>query len=177
MTEITRVPLQPLAKGSMSKLWLGVLAAALGGSALAFVAKPPSVSVDTIQPGTGAAPALSDVVLMSYKGQLANGTVFDASDAAALPVTGVIPGFTKALVQTKKGGKYVFHIPASLGYGDKAAGPIPANSDLTFTVEIKDIMDRATFERQRQMMMEQMSRAHGAKGGADMPSPDAMPAQ
>ena len=27
MTEITRVPLQPIARGSLPKLWLGVLAA------------------------------------------------------------------------------------------------------------------------------------------------------
>ena len=39
MTEITRVPLQPIAKGSLGKLWLGVAAVALaaGGTAILFV--------------------------------------------------------------------------------------------------------------------------------------------
>jgi hypothetical protein len=35
MTEITRVPLQPIAKGSLSKIWLGVAAIALAAGGIA----------------------------------------------------------------------------------------------------------------------------------------------
>ena len=39
MTEITRVPILPIRKGSLTKLWVGVAAVALAGAglALAFV--------------------------------------------------------------------------------------------------------------------------------------------
>ena len=88
MTEITRVPLQPLAKGSISKIWLGVAALGLAGAALATVGKPPLVSVQTLVKGTGASPTLEDVVLINYQGQLPNGTVFDQQDHAVMPVQG-----------------------------------------------------------------------------------------
>jgi FKBP-type peptidyl-prolyl cis-trans isomerase FkpA len=32
MTEITRVPIQPVAKGSLTKLWIGVVLAVLVGA-------------------------------------------------------------------------------------------------------------------------------------------------
>ena len=39
------------------------------------------------------------------------------------------------------GSKYRFQIPAALGYGEKGFPPaIPANADLTFEVELLDIM-------------------------------------
>ena len=40
MTEITRVPLQPIAKGALTKLWLGVVAAALAAAGVAWAALP-----------------------------------------------------------------------------------------------------------------------------------------
>ena len=40
MTEITRVPLKPVAKGSLSKLWLGVAGAVAVGAGLAVTAAP-----------------------------------------------------------------------------------------------------------------------------------------
>ena len=48
MTEITRVPLQPLAKGSLAKVWLGVGAAIVLAAGIAWAAMPPGVSVETI---------------------------------------------------------------------------------------------------------------------------------
>ena len=43
-------------------------------------------------------------------------------------------------------------IPAKLAYGDKAAGPIPANSNLTFELEVIDFRNRAELEMQQRMM-------------------------
>jgi FKBP-type peptidyl-prolyl cis-trans isomerase FkpA len=178
MTEITRVPLLPIAKGSVSKLWLGTIAAVLLGGTVAVVGRVPSVEVVTLQAGKGGHPGVNDVVMLAYQGQLANGTVFDQSDRALLPVTGTIPGFAKALVQTQKGGKYKLHIPASQAYGAHANGPIPANSDLTFTIEVLDFMDKGVLE-QRRRMMEQMMQAqgggHAMPGGAQAGAPQGMP--
>jgi FKBP-type peptidyl-prolyl cis-trans isomerase FkpA len=165
MTEITRVPLQPIGKGSVGKLWLGVAAAAALGVGLAWATIPASVKIVTERAGTGPSPTAEDVVLINYKGMLSNGKVFDQGEKTPLQVTGVIPGFTKALEQMQKGGKYKVHIPASLGYGAKATGPIPANSDLDFDIELIDFRSLAEIQQQQQMM-QQMQQQMQAQGGA-----------
>ena len=48
MTEITRVPLQPIKKGSLTKLWLGVLLAVLVAAGLAWAAMPRGLDVETV---------------------------------------------------------------------------------------------------------------------------------
>lgn len=175
MTEITRVPLQPIAKGSLTKLWLGVAAAALAAGGLAFATMPRGVEVETIKEGTGAMPTTTDVVQINYKGSLENGKVFDQGERAVFPVDGVIPGFTQALVKMKKGGKYKVEIPAELAYGPQeqrnpqtGTVEIPANSNLVFEIELIDFKSRAEVEAQMramQMMQQQM------QGGAGAPPP------
>ncbi len=176
MTEITRVPLQPLAKGSVSKLWLGTFAAVLAGGTVAVAAMPPLVSVKTVQAGEGSSPTPADLVLINYVGKLPNGTVFDQNKGAVMQMQGVVPGFAKALAQTQRGGKYVVKIPASLAYGDKGAGPIPANSDLTFEIEVLDFRSKAEVEAQQRMMEQMMRYRQGAAGAAAVPAPHGQPA-
>ena len=179
MTEITRVPLQPIGKGSIGKLWLGVVAAVALGAGLAWATIPASVKVVTERAGSGASPAASDVVLINYKGTLPDGKVFDQGERTPLEVSGVIPGFTKALQQMQRGGKYKIHIPASLGYGAKGAGPIPPNTDIDFEVELLDFRSLAEIQQQQQMMqqMQQQMQGQGAPPagapGAGGPPPGA----
>ena len=170
MTEITRVPLLPIAKGSMTRLWLGLAVAVLGGAAIASVGKPPLVDVQTIAPGAGPSPAGDDYVMINYTGRLANGVVFDSANRAVLPLQRVVPGFTKALEQMQAGGKYLVKIPAKLAYGDKAVGQIPANSDLTFSVDLVDFKTAAEIEAQQRMFeqLRAMQAAHPA-GAAGAP--------
>jgi FKBP-type peptidyl-prolyl cis-trans isomerase FkpA len=169
MTEITRVPLQPLAKGSKSKLWLGALVAVALGGAVAGAARPSLVEVKTIHPGVGGNPGMGDVVLINYVGRLSNGVVFDQQQRSPILMQGVIPGFAKALAQMQAGGKYVVHIPAKLAYGDRASPLIPANSDLTFDIEVMQFMNRAELERQQRMMEQMMRQQQGAAQGAGAP--------
>ena len=174
MTEITRVPLQPIAKGSLGKLWVGVAAAALAAAGIAWAALPASVQVDTVVAGTGASPTLADVALINYKGTLPDGKVFDQAQYTPMPLEGVVPGFSKALLQMQKGGKYKVVIPSSLAYGDKGSGPIPPNTDLTFEIELLDFTTRENFERQMQMMQQLQQMQGGAQGapqGAIPPHP------
>ncbi|WP_369795372.1 FKBP-type peptidyl-prolyl cis-trans isomerase, partial [Erythrobacter sp. HI0019] len=77
MTEITRVPLQPIKKGSLTKLWLGVLLAVLVAAGLAWAAMPRGLDVETVTAGSGDSPQLGDVVFVNYVGTLADGTEFD----------------------------------------------------------------------------------------------------
>jgi FKBP-type peptidyl-prolyl cis-trans isomerase FkpA len=171
MTEITRVPLLPIAKGALPKLWIGIAAVALVAGGIAWAAMPPQVEIETLTPGKGPSPKRDDVALVNYKGTLADGTVFDEGQQAVFPLSEVVPGFTKALEQMQKEGKYKIEIPSELAYGDKQMGAIPADSDLTFEIELLDFRSRAEIEQQRQMI-EQMQQM---QGGA--PPHGAMPPQ
>jgi FKBP-type peptidyl-prolyl cis-trans isomerase len=53
-----------------------------------------------------------------------------------MPLGQMIPGFNEALTLLKAGGKGIFVIPSTIGYGEQARGPIPANSVLVFEVEV-----------------------------------------
>ena len=169
MTEITRVPLQPIAKGVLTKLWLGVLFVALCAAGLVWASLPKAVTIETVKAGTGKAVAADDVVVVNYVGKLTNGKTFDQGDQVPLPVTGMIPGFTEGLLKMKQGGKYKLTIPAVKAYGpEEKRNPqsgeliIPPNSDLVFDLEIFQAMPRAQFEAM--MQMQQMQGAGGAGG-------------
>ena len=146
MTEITRVPLAPIAKGALTKLWLGVAAAALAAGGVVWASLPPGVDVTTVQAGKGNSPGATDVVTINYKGTLPDGATFDEGKAAKLPMTGIIPGFVKALEKMQVGGKYKAVIPAELAYGKEGAPGIPANTDLTFEIELLKIQPREQAE-------------------------------
>ena len=113
MTEITRVPLKPVAKGSLTKLWLGVIAAIAIGGGLALAAvpinwnkvevieeiaakepggKPQRLTIETLVEGTGPTAEEGQIVFVKYRGLLAEDeTVFDEYRPVTLPVEGVFP--------------------------------------------------------------------------------------
>lgn len=176
MTEVTRVPILPIKKGSLPKLWLGVAAVALAGAGLAWAATPAGVDVEELAAGTGVSPTIEDVVLVNYVGKLEDGTVFDQGQQAPLPLQAMIPGFAEGVTQMKKGGKYVLTIPAAKGYGaEEKRNPqtgevaIPANSDLVFEVELLDYISGADFQKMQQM--QQMMQPPGGAGGQGQPLP------
>lgn len=192
MTEITRVPIQPVAKGSLTKLWIGVILAVLVGAGLAWAAIPRGFSVDTEVAGTGPTPKIGEVVWVKYKGKLAaDGTVFDESRDIPLPVQGLfpagspfpleegatIPGFFNGLQQMQKGGKYTLFIPADQAYGASPpqGSPIPANADLEFEIEVIDIMSRETFDRNLKVLQQTMQAQMGQQGGEGGAAPQGQP--
>jgi len=104
------------------------------------------LSLQEIQPGTGAAVKSGDTVAVHYTGQLPNGQVFDSSIPRNQPfvftVGGgqVIQGWDEGLVGMQEGGKRRLLIPASMAYGANGVpGAIPANSPLIFEVELINI--------------------------------------
>lgn len=183
MTEVTRVPLQPIAKGSLTKLWLAVIVAVLLGAGLAWAAVPKGLDVETLTEGTGDSPKIGDVVFVKYVGKLSDGTEFDRSQPLPIPAGlfpegnpllleegAIIDGFLEALQQMKKGGKYVLTIPADQAYGAEppAGSPIPPNADLTFDIELIDFMSRDDFQ-QRAAALQSMMGQKGAPG-AEVPA-------
>ncbi|GAA0309671.1 hypothetical protein GCM10009087_19650 [Sphingomonas oligophenolica] len=140
-----------------------------------------------LKPGKGGAkPTDADVALVNYEGKLTDGTTFDKSEQPTpMPVVaadektgrqGVVPGFSEALKLMSKGAKYRFWIKPSLGYGDKAAGPIPAHSVLVFDLELLDFLPESVI-RQMQMQQQQMQQqGMGPPPGAGAPPPAGAPA-
>ena len=113
MTEITRVPLKPVAKGSLTKLWLGVAASVVVGAGLALAAAPiewgnievieeiaasepggqtQKLTIETVVEGTGPMASEGQFVFVEYRGLLASDeTQFDASQPIPWPAPGIFP--------------------------------------------------------------------------------------
>ena len=192
MTEITRVPLRPIAQGSLAKLWIGVIVAVALAVLLAWSLAPKGVEVTVLEAGSGPSPSAGDVIFVNYTGKLEDGTVFDQSqplplppqaqglfpEGNPLPLDNMIPGFVEGATKMQKGGKYQLRIPANMAYGDEEkTNPqtgevvIPANSDLIFDVDMIDFMTRAEFERRVQVITQMMQQQGGMMGPADGAAP------
>lgn len=163
MSTVTAVPLQPVKRGYLVWLWVGIAAAVLLAGALAWAGQVATVKVDTLVAGKGPHPTDTDVALINYVGKLSDGTVFDKSQQPTpMPLAGVVPGFATGLKQMARGGKYRLTIPPQFGYGDKATGPIPANSTLTFDV---DFIDFKSMEEIRRLQAQQQAMTQMMRGG------------
>ncbi len=97
--------------------------------------------------GEGREAKLGDRVVVHYIGQLDDGTVFDQSHERAdglnviLGAGGVIEGMAQGLDGVRVGMRRKIVIPPEIGYGAQANGPIPANSTLTFLIEVMTVED------------------------------------
>jgi len=96
-----------------------------------------------IAAGSAEKPAATSMVKVRYTGKLCDGRVFDSTDKnggepTELDLARVVKGWTEGLQLVGKGGKIHLWIPAELGYGNQASGPLPAGSALEFEVELVD---------------------------------------
>ena len=149
MSEVTAVPLRPIAKGSLVKLWVGIAAIILGGIGFGLyttksqvmmamspedfltanakhggVSQTPSgLQYEVLKEGTGPKATANDMVLVNYTGKLLSGKVFDSTEGMQL---------------MSQGAKYRFWMPPSLAYGEAGAGQgvIPGNAVISFDVEL-----------------------------------------
>jgi FKBP-type peptidyl-prolyl cis-trans isomerase FklB len=100
-----------------------------------------------MNPGSGAKPTSNDTVTVHYRGTLLDGKEFDSSykrgEPMEFPVTGVIKGWTEALLMMPVGAKWQLYIPSELAYGERGAGrDIGPHSVLQFDVELVSIKDK-----------------------------------
>ena len=93
--------------------------------------------------GNGSIPTRNDEVKVHYHGTLVDGEVFDSSvergEPSTFGVTGVIKGWTEALLLMKVGSKWKLTIPSDLAYGESGSGAIGINEVLVFEVELLGI--------------------------------------
>jgi FKBP-type peptidyl-prolyl cis-trans isomerase FklB len=99
-----------------------------------------------LKSGDGKSPLKTDTVRVHYHGTLPDGTVFDSSkergEPIEFPVTGVIKGWTEALLKMKVGDKWMLYIPSDLAYGpQRRSEVIGPNQVLVFEVELLGIVD------------------------------------
>lgn len=99
-----------------------------------------------IESGEGQSPSSAETtVKVHYKGTLIDGTQFDSSYDRGEPVSfalnQVIEGWTEGVQLMREGAKWRFFIPADLAYGQRATRTVPANSTLTFEVELLEVVD------------------------------------
>jgi len=179
---VTTVPIQPIQKGLLAKIWIGVLLIAGAALLLAYTGTRSVVSdgasneqflaanadedgvvttesglqYKVIKPGEGPSPTATDTALVKYEGRLRDDTIFDANEQAPMPVGGVVPGFSEALQLMQRGGEYRIWIPSDLAYGEASPGDqIPPNSLLIFDVTLLDYISAAQMEELRQQMQAQ----------------------
>ncbi len=101
--------------------------------------------IDDVKVGTGSAVAVGNTVSVNYIGTTQAGVQFDNSYTRGTPFTftvgagKVIEGWEKGIVGMKVGGQRILVIPATLAYGNRQVGPIPAGSPLVFVIELLEI--------------------------------------
>ena len=120
--------------------------AALEKISAGFEETPSGLRYKILQKGTGKKAEKGNKVSVHYKGQLADGTVFDSSYKRNAPldfqvgVGQVIAGWDEGICLLNVGDKARLVIPSALGYGSRGAGGvIPPNANLVFDVELMDV--------------------------------------
>ena len=147
---VSQVPLRPVAKGTLPKLWLAVAALIALAYAIAYfgAGQFKTVTVDTVTTGSGPLITEMDGVIIEYTGRTEDGTVFDTTDGrgpAPFLVMQVVPGFRQALIRMQQGGRYKILIPGRLAYGANPppGSPIGPNEDLSFDVHVLQVAPNA----------------------------------
>ena len=92
--------------------------------------------------GTGSeSPVSTDTVVISYRGTLTDGTVFDSTATGVTRkflLSDLITGWQVGLPLIKKDGVIDLYLPPAHGYGCTPAGIIPGSANIFFRVELRD---------------------------------------
>ncbi|MNE64864.1 FKBP-type peptidyl-prolyl cis-trans isomerase [Pseudomonas alkylphenolica] len=101
-----------------------------------------------IQLGEGKEAVKGALITTQYTGWLEDGTKFDSSYDRGKPFqcvigTGrVIKGWDQGLMGMKVGGKRKLVVPSHLAYGERSMGAITPHSNLTFEIELLQVLTR-----------------------------------
>ena len=150
---VTAVPIRPLSRGSVLRLWLGLLVLVAAAVALAWVGTrgqqrettASGVQIQVIKEGEGPAVTPADLVALRYKLRKTDGTLIQDSDSTGQPFVtsteGLFPGFSEGMQRMRAGGHYRLWLPP----GQHVQGPLPsgapftAQDTLVFEIEVLQI--------------------------------------
>lgn len=184
---ITTVPLRPIKKSTLVKLWIGVALLLAGAAAFAWYSTARSIAMNgtsedflswhsgqsgivttesglqyqILEAGDDAgSPGPGAGVIVNYEGRLTDGTVFDSGEQQGLPLDAVVSGWSEGIQLMSRGARYRFWLSPELGYGENAPpnSPITSDSVMVFDVELLEFISR---EELMQLQMQQM----GLQGG------------
>ncbi len=118
----------------------------IDGTGDATTTLPSGVEYTTVTPGTGPAAADGDYLVMDYTGYLTDGTMFQSSLTTANPfqfelgLGEVIQGWDQGVVGMQVGETRALYIPFAEGYGGNAQTGIPADSNLIFSITLRNLI-------------------------------------
>lgn len=129
---VTAVPLRPIPKGTLTKLWIGIVVLIAAALAFAWFTATPGANMSpqaflvwngarsevvTTESGLqyvileagpegGESPAADDAVIVNYTLRLLNGEVVDEGQQAPFPLSQVFPGFDEGVQEMTVGARY-----------------------------------------------------------------------
>ena len=175
MSAVTAVPIRPLSKGSVLRLWLGLLLVILAAGALAWwgtnamqvVTTASGLRYQVVDEGQGDPITAADLVALRYRLRVGgpDGEVIQDSQQTGQPFVtstqGAIRGFSEGLLLMREGGSYRLWIPPRLGYGNNVppGAPFGPNDTLYFEIEVQQIA-------RGMAALQQMMGGPGGPGGA-----------
>lgn len=150
---VTAVPIRPLARGAVLKLWLGLAALALMAAALAWwgTAGMQVTTTDSglryrvLEEGEGPTVTPADLVALRYELRTEDGELIQDSDQTGQPFVtgteGLFPGFSEGLQLMRAGGRYKLWIPPGLHVQERLPpdAPFTAEDTLVFDIEVLQI--------------------------------------
>jgi len=195
MSAVTAVPLRPLARGSVLKLWivLALLVAAAAGLAwwdtrrLQIVTYPSGVRVQTLREGNGPGMTVADVVALRFQVHVNSVDGPLAGDSGAEPLVGTVqdlpPWLAEGLQTMRERGRYVVWVPVrNLLNGQPVPPTARFTADDMFAVETQilqiDPGQASTFQMRRiqqVMQQQQQQQQMQQQGGPGGPPPGAGP--
>ena len=169
---VTAVPIRPLRRGAVLKLWLGLLVLALAAAALAWFGTrgqqretlASGVQIQVIEEGEGNPVTPADLVALRYRLTKSDGTFIQDSDQTGQPFVtstqGIFPGFAEALQRMRAGGRYRIWLPPGQHVTGPAqpGAPFGAQDTLVFRIEVLQIAPGMA-------AMQQMMGGPGGPGG------------
>ncbi|MFU8926436.1 FKBP-type peptidyl-prolyl cis-trans isomerase [Acinetobacter puyangensis] len=110
---------------------------------------PEQLEIIDLIVGEGKTAVKGALIKTHYTGWLNDGTKFDSSHdrgqlfQCVIGTGRVIKGWDQGIIGMKVGGKRKIIVPAHLAYGERQIGQmIPANSDLSFEIELFEVLTR-----------------------------------
>ncbi|HEY5712929.1 MAG TPA: FKBP-type peptidyl-prolyl cis-trans isomerase [Allosphingosinicella sp.] len=186
----TAVPIRPVARGSVLKLWLVLALFVIAAAAMAWWTTKPfqvqtlpsGVRIRAIQEGTGPAMTSADVVALRYKlhvNSLESRVIQDSDESGQAFVTTtaeVFPGFAEGLQHMRAHGRYQLYLPPGQHITGAAppGAPFAASDTLVFEIQVMQIVPGMAQARQMQQMQQfqqQMQQMQAQQGGGAGGSP------